>query len=492
MHIAHIIQNSASYILLYTQELQFTYRSMFTGYRGGKHMKKFISILLVSFLLMATFSLPTRVEASEAVKVVVNGEIQNYSQPPIIENLVTLVPMKELFHSLGISDIQWNNKDKTVTVSKENLNLVLNLGSKTATINDEKVELLVPAKIVNDNLLVPLRFVSKTLGADVMWDGSTRTVNILIDNIEPLKIGLITDVSGIHDNSFNQLAWLGLQKAEQELGIKASYIESSQTSDYATNMKQFQTEGNDLLFGIGFTMGDTVLTEAQNNPNQKYAIIDYSYQQTPSNLVGVLFKEEQGSFLAGYIAGKMTETNKVGFVGGFKMPLIDRFSYGFQAGVKYANPDAVVLNEYASSFSDPTKGKEIAKEMYKDGADILFHAAGAVGDGIIVEAKEEDKYVIGVDIDQNYLAPNNVITSVVKRIDNAIYYLTNQLKEDKFAYGKTIVLGLAEGGIDLASTTNKHVPSEIIAEVESIKKKIIDGSITVPYNEETFLSFKMK
>ena len=305
-----------------------------------------------------------------------------------------------------------------------------------------------------------------------------------------LKVAMVTDVGGVNDQSFNQSAWEGLQRAQADLGVNVSYKESNQDADYAPNMEQLLDEGNDLIWAVGFKMGDTILAEAQNNPDQKYAIIDYAYEETPENLVGVVFQAEQASFLVGYIAGKMTKTGKVGFVGGIEGVVIDGFDYGFQAGVKYANPEVQVLRQYAESFTDSAKGKAIANSMYQDGADIVFHAAGGVGDGVIEAAKEQGKFAIGVDRDQNDLAPDNVITSAMKRVDNGMYNITEQLKNGEFPGGQTVVLGLADGAVDIAPTSDKHVPQEILDEVETLKQDIIDGKINVPYNAESFAEFK--
>ena len=301
-----------------------------------------------------------------------------------------------------------------------------------------------------------------------------------------LKVAMVTDVGGVNDQSFNQSAWEGLQRAEKELGIKASYLESKQDADYTPNLETLFDNGNDLIWGIGFKMEGKVADAAKMNPEQKYAIIDYSYENTPKNLVGVLFKEQEASFLVGYIAGKMTETKKIGFVGGMDVPVIHRFQYGFLAGVHYANPDAKVLEQYAESFTDAAKGKAIANQMYKNGADIIFHAAGGVGDGVIEAAKEQNKKAIGVDRDQNDLAPDNVITSAMKRVDNAIYNITKLLKDGNFPGGSTVVYGLKEGGVDIAPTSSKHVPEEILNEVAQLKEKIISGEVTAPSGKSEY------
>lgn len=304
---------------------------------------------------------------------------------------------------------------------------------------------------------------------------------------EQFNMAMVTDVGGVNDQSFNESAWEGHKKAEAELGFNVSYVESEQDADYERNLETLLDAGNDLIWGIGFMMGDALLAAAEFNPDQKYAIIDYDYgDETPDNLVGVLFKDEQASFLVGYIAGKMTETNKVGFVGGMDFPVIHGFHYGFMAGVKHANPDAEVLVQYADSFVDAARGKAIANQMYQQGADIVFHAAGGTGDGVIEAAREQDKYAIGVDMDQNHLAPDHVITSAMKRVDNAIFMIAEQLKDGKFLGGQTIVYGLEDGGVGIAPTSDKHVPAEILEEVAEIEKQIIAGEIFVPNNKEDY------
>jgi len=302
-----------------------------------------------------------------------------------------------------------------------------------------------------------------------------------------IKVAMVTDVGGINDQSFNQSAWEGLKRAEKEFAISVGYLESTQDADYSPNMETLLDAGNNLIWGIGFKMGDTIKEKALENPDQNYAIIDYAYgDDTPANVVGVVFKEQEPSFLVGYIAGKMTKTNKVGFVGGMKFPLIEKFEYGFMAGVKLANPEAEIFSQYADSFTDAAKGKAIANQMYGKSADIVYHAAGGVGDGVIEAAKEQDKYAIGVDRDQNSLAPEHVITSAMKRVDNAIYNVAALLVKDEFPGGSTVVYGLKEGGVGIAPTSYKLVPAEILEEVEGLKAKIIAGEIIVPSTPDSY------
>jgi len=304
-----------------------------------------------------------------------------------------------------------------------------------------------------------------------------------------VSIAMVTDVGGINDQSFNQSAWEGLQRAQSELGVKVSYVESNQSADYPRNLETLVDSNNDLIWGIGFLMGDVLLAEAQNNPTQKYAIIDVAYADTPSNLIGVVFREQEPSFLVGYIAGKMTESNKVGFVGGVKFALIEKFEYGFRAGVASANPDAEVYVQYAESFTDAAAGKAIATQFYQQGADIVFHAAGGVGDGVIEAAREQGRWAIGVDRDQNDLAPENVLTSAMKRVDNAMFNVAKELAAGRFAGGTTVEYGLAEGGVGIAPSSNKHVPADILAEVQQIENRITTGALQVPFDMATFEAF---
>jgi basic membrane protein A len=307
---------------------------------------------------------------------------------------------------------------------------------------------------------------------------------------KPLKIGMVTDVGGVNDQSFNQSAWEGLQKAKKELGIKASYQESKQDADYQANLETLYDAGNGLIWGIGFKMADAILTAAKQNPKQKYAIVDYTYEsKTPPNVLGVMFKAEEGAFLAGYISAKMSKTNTIGFIGGMSVPIIHAFQYGFKAGAKQANKNIVILEQYSESFTDAAKGKAIANQMISKNADVIFHAAGAVGDGVIEAAKEKNKMAVGVDRDQNYLAPKNVITSSMKRVDNAIFQVVADLKKGIFKGGTTQNFGLKDGAVDIAPTTEKMIPAALLKEVQTLKKKIADGKIKAPANEKAYASF---
>ncbi len=312
---------------------------------------------------------------------------------------------------------------------------------------------------------------------------------------EGLSVGMVTDEGGVNDQSFNQSAWEGMQRAESELGVKIAYVESQTDSDYAPNFDTMLEQGNQLIWGVGFKLTDAINEAAGANGGTNYALIDSVADPALKNVVSVLFKAEQPSFLVGYIAAQMTKTDNVGFIGGVEGDVIWGFEYGYRAGVAYGakelGKEIEVQSQYANSFTDSAIGKAIAKTMYGNGADIIFSAAGDVGTGAIEEAKEQNKFAIGVDRDQNYLAPDNVITSAVKRVDVGVYNVIDETVNKGFPGGQTVVYGLQDNGaVDLAETSSKLVPADILKKAEDLKPKIISGEIEVPYNEGTFETWK--
>jgi basic membrane protein A len=297
-----------------------------------------------------------------------------------------------------------------------------------------------------------------------------------------VSVGFITDVNGVNDQSFNQSAWEGLQRFRAETGAKVSYIESRDESNYAPNIDTFVEEGTTLIWGVGFMLGEAIAQAGVDYPNQQFAIIDYAYapDDVPNgNVTGVIFAAEECSFLVGYIAGKMTKTGKVGHINGISSPTMEGFAVGYYAGVLTANPAVQIMGQYSGSFGDPAAGKNIANQYYAAGADIIFSAAGGTGNGAIEAAREQNKWAIGVDMDQNWIAPNNVLTSALKRVDFAMYDISDQVRTGIFRGGDTRLYNLANGGVDFA-TTGDHIPAEIIAEVATIRARIIAGEIKVP------------
>ncbi len=305
---------------------------------------------------------------------------------------------------------------------------------------------------------------------------------------DSFKAAIVTDTAGLGDQSFNDSANAGLEKAKADLGIEGQVYETSQPSDYEPSLAQAPAQGSDITFAIGFLMTDALTNVAPQNTEAKFAIID-SVVDAP-NVASLNFKEEEGSFLVGALAGLMTESDKVGFIGGLEVPLIKKFEVGFRAGVMSTNPDAQVLTTYAGSFNDPGKGKEIALSQYADGADILYHASGGTGLGLFQAAQEKGAgyWAIGVDSDQYELAPDNVLTSMMKRVDTAVFETIKETKEGAFKPG-IHVFGLKEDGVGLSPTTDKNTPQDVIDQVNALGQQIIDGKIVVPTTDEELASW---
>lgn len=299
------------------------------------------------------------------------------------------------------------------------------------------------------------------------------------------KIGLVTDVGGVNDKSFNESAWEALEAMNQEQGIQHQYLQSNQSSDYVPNLNQFVQGGYDLTWSIGFDLGDATKQVADANPNAKLAIID-SVVEAP-NVESVTFSENEGSFLVGVVAGLTTKTNKIGFIGGMESPVIKRFEVGFQAGVAAVNPDAEVKITYAGAYDKPDIGKSLAGQLFDYGADIVFPAAGQTGNGVFNEATARNNaggankmWVIGVDKDQSIEFGDDVtLTSMIKRVDVAVKNVTQQVIDGTFEGGKVTTLTLKEDGVGLPEE-NPNVSQEILDKVEEYKQKIISGEITVP------------
>lgn len=300
---------------------------------------------------------------------------------------------------------------------------------------------------------------------------------------ETFNIGMVTDVGGVNDNSFNQSAWEGLQLLKEDLGTEVKYLQSTDMAEYTTNLNDFVQNDWDLTWGIGFMMQDAIKEVADANTDKNLAIID-GYVDAP-NVASISFKEQEGSFLVGVVAGLMTESNKIGFVGGVEIPVIIRFEEGFKAGVAAVNPDAEVLINYTGAFDKSDLGKSAAAVIYDQGADIIFHAAGSTGDGVFNEAKSRQEagdtaWVIGVDKDQSLTFGDEVtLTSMMKRVDVAVYDISKSLIDGSFQGGTSLNLGLAEDGVGLPEN-NPNVPEEILAQVAEYSAKIVSGEIVVP------------
>lgn len=310
------------------------------------------------------------------------------------------------------------------------------------------------------------------------------------------KDGMVTDIGGVNDQSFNQGAWNGLQAfGKENPDAQVKYLESTQSSDYSTNLNQFASTNYNLVWAIGYLMADAVKASATAYPNVNFAIVDDAITPTPSNLTCVLFRAQESSFLVGYIAALKTKTNQVGFIGGVSGTVIDEFQYGFQAGVAYGakelNKNISVNVQYANSFSDASLGKAISQNMYAKGADIIFAAAGNVGQGMIAEAKAENKLCEGVDMDQSSLAPSNILTSAMKNVNNVVALISKQVKGGQKVGGQTLSYGLKEGGVGIPDTDQavKMCGQDVLNKAKTVQQNIIDGKIVPPYNKDTYKTY---
>ena len=309
-----------------------------------------------------------------------------------------------------------------------------------------------------------------------------------------VRPGLVLDVGGLGDEGFNDSAYAGLKRAEKNLGVKGEYLESTAPTDYADNLTQLADGGYSPVIAIGFALGPDVEEVANQYPDTQFAIVD-GVVETP-NTISLIFREQEGSYLAGVVAGLMTQekteyTNPddkvVGFLGGQTGPLIGKFQAGYEAGVESVCPDCKVIVTYAGStveaFTDPAKGKEIAFQQIDQGADIIYTAAGNTGTGAFSAAKQEKIFAIGVDLDQAKLFPEDpILTSVVKRVDNAVYQTIDSVSKEDKPKGEIVDSGLKEKGISLSpyGRFDKDVPQEVKDEVAKAKKGIINGDIKVP------------
>lgn len=307
---------------------------------------------------------------------------------------------------------------------------------------------------------------------------------------EDFSIVMITDIGGVDDGSFNQSSWEGMQAWGEEHGKEEgqegfAYIQSNEDSEFVPNLNQALNANFDLIYGIGYKLKPAMEEVAVANPDQNFVIIDDVIEQ--DNVASVLFKDHEAAFLAGVAAASTSETGHIGFVGGQQSAVIDRFEAGFIQGAYAVDPSITIDVEYAESFGDAAKGKQLAAAMYSNGADIIFHASGDTGNGVFTEARDrmnanpdEQLWVIGVDRDQTaegeYDGGNLTLTSTLKGVGQAVQDISNAAMEGNFTGGEVSNFGLTEEGVNI---TQGNLTDEVWATVEDYKQQIIDGEITV-------------
>lgn len=327
--------------------------------------------------------------------------------------------------------------------------------------------------------------------------GGTKGVNSTPPASQPFKVGLVFDKGGKDDKSFNASADAGLEEAEKELNIPKDCVmpvESHSAADYKTNLTNLASQNCNLVIAVGFAMSDAVQEVAPQYPNTKFAIVDADAPAGISNVEGLRFQEEQGCFLAGFLAASMSKTKTIGFVGGMKIPLIEKFEAGYKAGAKTAglDPDKQVLTAYTGDWDSLDKGKRDAEQEFAK-ADIIFHAAGKAGQGVIDAAQEKGApfYAIGCDQDQDYIAPGRVLTSMVKHVDTAVLDAIKGAKEGKFTPG-THIYTMKDGGISLSEMkyTRQDIPPDVQAKLEKLSDMVKAGTVTPPTRLADLAAFK--
>ncbi|MGL4508587.1 BMP family lipoprotein [Cetobacterium sp.] len=298
----------------------------------------------------------------------------------------------------------------------------------------------------------------------------------------PLKVGLILAMGGLGDKSFNDSAYAGLLKAQKDFDIEVKYVEPNSWMEDAYFLEEYSQNGFDLIIATSYTAQDAMEDISTKFPNTKYAIVDTRAKEG-ANIASLVFDESEGSFLVGALAAKMSKTGKVGFIGALDIPLINRFKSGYEQGAKYVNPDIEVITTYVGGdapFSDPLKGKEHAYSLANQGIDVIYHASGNTGIGILEGVKEKGIYGIGVDCDQDDIVKGQILTSMLKNVNNAIYKVIEDTVNGEFK-GQVYNFGLKENGIGTTDFkyTKEVIGSENIKFVEKLKEDIISGKIKV-------------
>jgi len=297
------------------------------------------------------------------------------------------------------------------------------------------------------------------------------------------KVGLVLDRGGRDDKSFNASAYEGASQAKQKLGIHLKYVEATDENSYEPLLRAFAQKDFDLIIGVGFAQKDAVAKVAAQFPDKHFAIVD-SEVDLP-NVRSLMFEEQQGSYIVGAIAAMVSKTGKIGFVGGMDVPLIRRFQLGYEAGAKKINPQITIFSNFCGvtpeAWNNPPKAKELALAQYEEGADVIFAAAGASGAGVFDAAEEQKKLAIGVDSNQDWTKPGTILTSMLKRVDLAVYATIQEAQVGKFTGGLKR-FGLADKGVDYSvdQYNDKILPESVRARADQLKADIIAGKIDVP------------
>lgn len=298
-----------------------------------------------------------------------------------------------------------------------------------------------------------------------------------------VKPAVIYDMGGKFDKSFNEGVWNGVKRFQDETGIEVMEFEVTNETQREQAMRRMAERGATVILGVGFAQADAIAKVSAEFPDTQFSIIDVSWLDG-ANLRQYAFKEHEGSYLVGVAAAKASETGKVGFIGGMDIPLISKFACGYVGGAKSVNANIEVYQNMTgttpSAWNDPAKGAELTRSQIDRGADVVYHAAGGTGGGVIQAAADAGKLAIGVDLNQNGLAPGSVLTSMLKRVDVAAYNTFMDAKNDAFTAGVQI-LGVAEGGVGWALDENNAslITADIKAAIDAAEADILSGKVKV-------------
>ncbi|HET9289004.1 MAG TPA: BMP family ABC transporter substrate-binding protein [Gaiella sp.] len=297
-----------------------------------------------------------------------------------------------------------------------------------------------------------------------------------------LKVGLVADAGQLNDNGFNELAYKGLKRAERELGVKGRVVEAKTAADYVPNMSSLARQDYDLIIGVGFAQGDAIAAAAKRFPDTNFAIVDVDHsflKGKPTNVQGLLFREEQVGYLVGYFAAleaKRAGTESISAVGGYKEPPVDRFIAGYRAGAQAAVPGTKVRWDYSQDWEDQAKCKELALNQIAAGSKVVFQVAGGCGLGALSAAKDRDVWGIGVDGDQSFLGPH-VLTSALKGVDSAVFLTIQAVEDGTFEAGKNVVFGIDQEGVGLG-TLSPNANADDVSAVEEVEEQLASGEIS--------------
>jgi basic membrane protein A len=297
---------------------------------------------------------------------------------------------------------------------------------------------------------------------------------------KPIKVGLVTDIGGLNDRSFNHLAFVGLQKAEKELGVKGRVLTSKSAADYVPNLTSLAQQRYDLIIPVGFLMADATAAVAKQVPTQKFSIIDFAAEGLkgkPTNVEGLLFKEQEAGYLAGYLAGLYAKDNNVkvvSSVGGQKIPPVDHYIAGYEAGAKAADPGIKTLHGYSQNFVAQDKCKEIALNQIAKGSKVVFQVAGQCGLGALDAAKQKGAQGIGVDADQGYLG-SHILTSAQKKVDVAVFNAIKAAQDGSFKGGANTIFDVKSGGVGIGDTN--EAGAKYADQVKEVQDKIASGEL---------------